>query len=245
MPAGQIRNVLCLLGLLFAAPALGQSAYDRPWQLPGPLVVIDPYEGNAIDWDRLVTDPNVKAVIHRAFFGLTQDRRFEAQVAEAQRRNLLVGAYLLGRPGDPIAQADALVDLAARTNVRFLALDIENLDPARSMTPDNAVRFIERVHQRTGRYPAFYTNWSTYQFITAHYPATSVFAQTPLWVARFRNELGTQNPRLWRDYTLWQFSSEINCRPGQTCAYRVPGTGTDMDVNIFRGSEAELRALFE
>ena len=165
-------------------------------------------------------------------------------MAAAREKGLLVGAYLLGRPGDPIAQADALVDLANRTGVTFLALDIENLDPALSMTLPNAVQFIERVHEKTGRYPAFYTNWSTYNHISSTYGPNSVFAKTPLWVARFRNMLGNQNRTVWQDYSFWQFSSEINCMPGRTCAYRVPGTQTDMDVNIFNGTEEQLRALF-
>lgn len=235
----------CVGGSLLAAQAaVAQTAYDRPWALPNPIIVIDPYEGNSVDWDRVATDRNVKAVIHRAFYGLRQDRQFVSRVAAARAKGLLVGAYLLGRPGDPIAQADALIALANRTGVTFLALDIENLDPALSMTLPNAIRFIERVKEKTGRYPAFYTNWSTYNHISTTYAADSAFSKTPLWVARFRNQLGTQNRTVWRDYSFWQFSSEINCSPGRTCAYRVPGTATDMDVNIFNGTEAQLRALF-
>ena len=230
--------------LLAAQQAAAQTAYERPWARPNPIIVIDPYEANSVDWARVATDPNVKAVIHRAFHGRRQDRQFVARVAAAREKGLLVGAYLLGRPGDPIAQADALVDLANRTGVTFLALDIENLDPALSMTLPNAVRFIERVHEKTGRYPAFYTNWSTYNHISSTYGPNSVFAKTPLWVARFRNMLGNQNRTVWQDYSFWQFSSEINCMPGRTCAYRVPGTQTDMDVNIFNGTEEQLRALF-
>ena len=50
---------------------------------------------------------------------------------------------------------------------------------------------------------------------------------------------------MWSDYTLWQFSSEINCSPTKTCLYRVPGTAYDMDVNVFNGTEAALKALFQ
>ena len=45
--------------------------------------------------------------------------------------------------------------------------------------------------------------------------------------------------------TFWQFSSELNCKPNQTCPYRVPGTREDMDVNVFRGSETDLKQLFQ
>jgi GH25 family lysozyme M1 (1,4-beta-N-acetylmuramidase) len=234
----------------FAALAPGaasaQDAHDRPWTLPGPIIVIDPYQANPVDWDQVATDRNVKAVIHRAYHGMTPDSRFVARAAAARAKGLRYGGYLLGKPGDPIRQADALIAVAAATGTKFLALDIENLDPRLSMTLPDAVRFIERIHAKTGRYPALYVNYSTYQHLNANYGPGSVFAKTPLWIARFRNEVGAMNPRIWRDYTFWQFSSEINCKPTTPrCLYRVPGTGRDMDVNIFNGSEADLAALFD
>ena len=234
------------LAAVAAAPAAAQDAHDRPWTLPNPVIVIDPYSGNSVDWTKVATDANVKAVIHRAYYGLTPDSKFVARAAAARAKGLRYGAYLLGRPGDPIRQADALIAVAAATGTKFLALDIENLDPRLSMTLANAIRFIDRVHARTGRYPALYVNYSTYRHINANYPASSVFAKTPLWVARFRNQVGAMNPKIWPDYTFWQFSSEINCTPATpACLYRVPGTGRDMDVNIFNGSEADLAALFD
>lgn len=236
---------LAALAAFASEPAAGQDAHDRPWTLPNPIIVIDPYQANDVDWDKVATDRNVKAVIHRAYYGLTPDSKYVARAASARAKGLRYGLYLLGRPGDPIRQADALVAAGAATGAKFLALDIENLDPARSMSLPDAARFIERVHARTGRYPAFYTNYSTYLHINANYAASSIFANTPLWIARFRNQVGAMNPIIWPDYRFWQFSSEINCTPARTCLYRVPGTKTDMDVNIFNGSEAELAALFD
>jgi lysozyme len=64
-------------------------------------------------------------------------------------------------------------------------------------------------------------------------------------VARFGPKVGLTSTRVWDDYTLWQFSSEINCSPQRTCFHRVPGTASDMDVNVFNGDLAALRALFE
>jgi GH25 family lysozyme M1 (1,4-beta-N-acetylmuramidase) len=230
----------------FATPAAGQNAHDRPWTLPNPIIVIDPYQGNSVDWDQVATDRNVKAVIHRAYHGMTPDSKFVARAAAARAKGLRYGAYLLGKPGDPIRQADALIAAAAATGTKFLALDIENLDPRLSMTLPDAIRFIDRVHAKTRRYPVLYINYSTYQHINANYGPSSVFAKTPLWIARFRSQIGAMNPRIWRDYSFWQFSSEINCMPATpTCLYRVPGTGRDMDVNVFNGTEADLAALFD
>jgi lysozyme len=221
-----------------------QTSSSKPWLAPNPILVLDPYESNEIDWEKLSTDKVIKAVIHRAFFGLTPDRKYVERVAEAKKRGLLAGIYLLGRPGDPLKQADALVAAGAKVGVTFLALDIENMDPKRSMTISDAARFMKRVHERTGRYPAFYTNFSTYQFVSRTQTAGSVFGKTPLWLARFRDSHGMSDFRVWKDYTIWQFQSEINCLSGQQCPRRVPGTASDMDVNVFRGGEEDLRKLF-
>jgi hypothetical protein len=46
----------------------------------------------------------------------------------------------------------------------------------------------------------------------------------------------------WATYTLWQFSSEIDCSAQGTCLYNVPGTRFDMDVNVFFGTPEGLKA---
>ncbi|KQM62472.1 hypothetical protein ASE75_14405 [Sphingomonas sp. Leaf17] len=233
--------VLALLG----AAASAQSVDDRPWLLPDPIIVIDPYAGNAVNWKAVKTDPHVKAVIHRALYGMRPDARYRERAVEARRQGLLYGIYLLGLPGDPIAQADALVEAGKAINARFLALDIENLDPKRSMTIPDALRFLHRVQARTGHYATLYVNYSTYRHISDRYAANPLLRRTPLWIARFRPTHGMTDHRIWPRYTLWQFSSEINCRPGASCLYRVPGTQADMDVNVFNGDAAALRAAFE
>lgn len=230
--------------LAVSALAHAQSPTDRPWLSNDAVLVLDPYEDNGIDWDQLAKDKQVKAIINRAFFGLRPDKKYEERTAEAKKRGYSVGIYLLGRPGDPIAQADRLIEAGERLGVKFLALDIENMEPSKSMTIPDAAKFIQRVKDKTGRYPAFYTNFSTYTFVSKHFGADSVFAKTPLWLARFGRRIGMNNFNVWKDYTLWQFQSEINCKPKQTCFRRVPGAAFDMDVDVFRGNETELRTLF-
>lgn len=241
----KLKVLSCLtIAAMTTATAGAQSASDRPWEIPATPLVIDPYEANSIDWDKLSQDRAVKGIIHRAYFGTTRDARFEARTAEAKRRGYSVGLYLLGRPGDPVVQADLLVAAGERTGVKLLALDIENMDPRLSMTLADAQRFIERVHELTGRYPLFYTNFSTYTHISRNFDSSSSFARTPLWIARFRGTHGLNDARVWKDYSVWQFQSEINCKRVGTCFRRVAGTNFDMDVNVFRGTEAELRTFF-
>ena len=232
-----------LLLAFLAPPARAQSLDDRPWQLADPVLVIDPFDGNRIDRDALERDRTVRGMLHRAFFGTRKDARVDARIAEAKRRGFGTGIYLLGRRGDPIAQADLLVALGSRLGAGVLALDIEDMSPA-SMTLGDAQRFIERVIEKTGRPPLFYTNFSTYQHISRNFGSSSAFGKTPLWLARFRTRHGMDSTKVWSNYTLWQFQCELNCAAGQTCFRRVAGTDSDMDINVFRGTSAEFSALF-
>jgi len=232
-------------GFLLSSSAFAQTAWNRPWDDPNVLIVIDPYAGNGVDWDKAVTDKRLKAVIHKASEGLTPDPKFVDRANDAKKRGLLWGAYHLGRPGDPIAQADLLLQLADKTGAKFLAIDIEADDPSQYMSLSDAGKFMEYVHSKSGKYPAVYVNFSVYETISRKYDKDSVFAKGPLWIARFKSELGLTSKRVWNDYTFWQFSSEINCSPSKKCFYRVPGTATDMDVNVFRDDMSALKKLFD
>ena len=234
----------CVVCVLLAHGAYAQTPYDRPWDNPAVPIVLDPYGENDIDWDKAVTDQRLKAIIHKASDGADTDSKFVARAAEAKKRGLLYGGYHLGRPGDPIAQADLLLNLAEKTGAKFLALDLEGTS-AKFMSLANAVKFLEHVQAMTGRYPAVYVNKSVYEAISSAYDKSSAFAKGPLWIARFQPTLDIANKKVWDDYTFWQFSSEINCKPSQACLYRVPGTKSDMDVNVFNGDMAALRKLFE
>lgn len=241
----RIAFSMVIMMILLNGGAFARSSGNRPWEDPSVPIIIDPYAENDINWDKAVTDKRLMAVIHKASEGDETDPKFVERAAEAKKRGLLWGAYHLGRPGDPIKQAKKFLDLANATGAKFLAIDIEADDPSKFMSLQDAAKFIEYVHSETRRYPAIYVNYSVYESISKKYDASSVFAKAPLWVARFKPELGMDNHKLWSNYTLWQFSSEINCASSKTCFYRVPGTATDMDVNVFLGDANALRALFE
>jgi hypothetical protein len=89
-----------------------------------------------------------------------------------------------------------------------------------------------------------YANQAVVRQISDIYRKDKVFSKTPLWYARFKSDVTDFPTKTWDVYTLWQFSSEINCKPDhpEDCLYRVPGTQSDMDVNVYRGTVDELRA---
>jgi lysozyme len=109
---------------------------------------------------KVATDTRVKAVIHKASQGLSEDPQFVTRAGEAKARGFLWGAYHLGKPGDPIRQATFFLSLATKTGATFLAIDIEDDNPAKFMSITDAAKFIEYVHTQTGKYPAIYVNWS-------------------------------------------------------------------------------------
>src|SRR6266446_3943074 len=126
----------------------------------------------------------------------------------------------------------------------LLALDLESPDATRHMSFDEARAFIKRIKAKTGRYPLIYANNLVTKAISEQYGADKDFAKTHLWYARFKQKVTDFPEGTWQTYTLWQFSSELNCdaanRPA--CLYTVPGTEYDMDVDVYNGTIEELKS---
>src|SRR5713226_7319893 len=104
-----IRTLLLSASLLTlsALAAFAQSPeFSEPWKNPKVAIAIDPFEKNEIDWDALATDGRVVAIIHRATIGDRADLKYAERRDEAKKRGYKWGAYHLGKPGDPIKQAD-------------------------------------------------------------------------------------------------------------------------------------------
>ena len=95
------------------------------------------------------------------------------------------GSYHLGKPGDPVKQADFYLATAKPAADEVMALDIESLDPARDMSLANARRFIRRIKAKTGRYPMFYANHAVTKAVSDKFGRDDVFSKTHLWYARF------------------------------------------------------------
>jgi lysozyme len=241
------RTLALLIGLLCFSPAtFAQSldpTFNEPWKNPKIAIAIDPFEKNAIDWDALATDPRVVAIIHRATIGDRADLKYAERRDEAKKRGYKWGAYHLGKPGDPIKQADFFLETVRPGKDDLLALDLESPDPTKHMSFDEARAFIKRIKEKTGRYPLIYANNLVTKAISEQYGADKVFAKTHLWYARFKPNVTDFPEGTWKTYTLWQFSSEINCDPANrtACLYTVPGTAYDMDVDVYHGTIEELR----
>ena len=139
--------------------ALAQSPeFSEPWKNPKIALTIDPFEGNDIDWDELATDTRVVAIIHRATIGDRVDRKYAERRDEAKKRGYKWGAYHLGKPGDPIKQADFFLETVQPKADDLMALDLESVDAKKHMSFAEAPVFIKRIKERTGRHPLVYAN---------------------------------------------------------------------------------------
>ncbi len=235
--------ILALTAVMASMAAAQVSQHTRPWDNPSNVIVIDAYGPNVINWDKMKTDTRVVGVIHRATQGKTLDNKYAARKAKALEMGYLFGSYHLGLAGDPVRQADFYLAQVGNAKNELLSLDLEMLD-SKHMSLSNAEAFITRVHEKTGRYPFIYCNNDVFKAINA-LPAGNNFSKCRLWYARFKpNITGYNNGHTWNDYTLWQFSCEVNCQKTGTCLYNVPGTAFDMDINVFNGNRAELENIW-
>jgi GH25 family lysozyme M1 (1,4-beta-N-acetylmuramidase) len=252
---------------LLCLPALAGSPFNEPWRDASRALIIDAYEHNSIDWAKMVTDRRIAAFIAKASDGdgepwncagenVSQEvcrlkfrRYFVAQELYQTRRALAKsmglkwGSYHLGRKGDPIAQADHYLDFAKPTPDEVMVLDIEGLED-KWMSLEDAETFTRRIHQKTGRYPMLYVNGSTARHIADRRDEFRLLSRMKLWYARFATEIEGHFPKgNWDSYDIWQFSATPNCNR-RRCPYRVPGTPTDIDVNVADMTAAELRAAW-
>jgi lysozyme len=239
-----VMIVTAFLTAASGAVSSGQSVeFQGPWTDPTKALVIDFYEENSINWDLLATDARVVGIIHQATDGYYKDRVYLKRRDEAKRRGYAWGSCHVGIPGDGARQADFYLDVAKPAPDEVMALDLESLDPEETMDMDQARQFIGRIKEKTGRYPMVYGDGSVIREISQRFGKDDVFSRTPLWYSRFKGSIARFPKGTWDSYTLWQFKSEMNCSRDQieSCPYLVPGTRTDVDVNVYNGSIAELR----
>ena len=241
---GMRAPLLIVLVIVACSLTFAQSSeFSEPWKNPNIALAIDPFEGNAIDWDQLATDHRVVAIIHRATIGDRVDKKYAERKIEAKKRGYKWGAYHYGKPGDPIKQADFFLETVKPENDDLLALDLESTEFDKHMSFEEARVFINRVKQKTGRYPILYANNTVTRAINDRFGSDDLFARTHLWYARFKKTVSDFPAGTWKTYTFWQFSSEMNCAAADRtqCLYTVPGTEYDMDVDVFNGTIDELR----
>ncbi len=258
---------MALLAASLAVASLPAAASDfsEPWKRADRALVIDAYEYNSVDWQKMAQDQRIVGFINKGSDGLSPPYQctgneteirlckalwkrhavarelFHTRKTVAKAMGLKWGAYHLGRPGNPIDQANNFIDFAQPEPDDLIAIDIEENDPGQWMSLEDAEIFVLHIHRRLGRFPILYTNGVTAQYIADNRDRYRLLSRLPLWYARYKPEIGLHFPKgNWKRYTLWQFSAGANC-DARACPYRVPGTSNDIDVNVASMSAEELR----
>ena len=259
-----------LAAVAFLACGPVHAADDEPWKDPSTALVIDAYELNTIEWDKLVANKRIAGFISKASDGLpevydcrkphrgdsmdhckTMWRKYSVSRELYQTRRMLAkahgllwGAYHLARPGNPIDQANHFLDYAEPAADEMMVLDLESLDSSEFMSLDDAEIFARHVKARTGRYPVLYTNHDTAQYIARRREEYEILSRLPLWYARYKPEIKGVFPMgNWDNYLLWQFSTASNC-DAKSCPMRIDGTRRDIDVNTVPMTKTALAAVW-
>lgn len=264
------RVAMLAAAMMLSIPSAGLGFENEPWKDRSKALVVDAYEMNTIDWDEMARDSRIAGFISKASDGLpevfdckrphngdteahckTMWRKYavtrelyQTRRLLAKSRGLLWGAYHLGRPGNPIDQANHFLDFAAPADDEMMVIDIEGLDPDLYMSLGDAEIFARHVKARTGRYPVLYTNHITARFIANRRDQYRLLSRLPLWYARYKPDIRNVFPMgNWERYALWQFSSRANCGK-RRCPYRVAGTLEDIDVNVASQTKSELARIW-
>ena len=209
-----------------------------------------------VNWYEVVEDEQqivfaiTKATDGPEFLDPTFDRNWIGM----RRVGLVRGAFHYFRPKpDPEAQAENFCRVMQGINHAFdfpLILDVERgkIDPETGITQTKInwkkldleerkrrVRLcLERIEEITGRRPILYTNNATWDEL---FDQTEEFAEYPLWVAHYTQELPTVPANNWagQGYKIWQFTEDgivLGVNKGQP----------PVDINIYPGTLPEMRA---
>lgn len=259
--------VAAFASLCLGNGANAASEFQTPWSNNERAIILDGYEHNSFNLVEIVKDKRIAAFIHKGSDGMPANyyckrivdamqqelctriwRNYAVSRELYQTRRILAkalglkwGAYHLGRPGNPIEQANHFIDYTEPSDDELIAIDIEDNDPARFMSLQDAQIFAEQIKLRTNRYPVLYTNGTTAKYIADRRLEFPILSRLQLWYARYEADIAPHFPKgNWQDYALWQFTSQSNCNK-QRCPYRPSGTNRDIDVNIADMTVTQLR----
>ncbi len=188
---------------------------------------------NGIDWDAVKSDGQSFAFVKATEgFGYINGH-FVEDANRAAAAGLKVGAYHYARPSeDPIRQAAAFAAQLALVPNQTLppVLDLEvseglNADQLAAWTRT----FLTELELLTGRKPMLYT----YKYFwLGEMGNTTEFSEYPLWLAAYQDQ-APEPVGGWDKIAFWQRSG----------SGRVAGIATDVDMNLFNGTHAQLETF--
>jgi lysozyme len=199
-------------------------------------------------------------VIHEATYPpFARDAKYFERQQAATRAGLLWGAYHYANATDPIRQADhflsvvssawAQADPATRPAGVLLVLDFEKNGhyPGGTMRPDQAIAFVQRIRERTGKYPGIYSGEyhlnRTLNSLRLGASQTRVLGNCWLWIANY-----SKQPRataLWNDWHMWQYCGDGRCKLPRSTHPKSIANIIKAERNIFNGSRSALADFWQ
>ncbi|WP_052676062.1 glycoside hydrolase family 25 protein [Paenibacillus sp. IHBB 10380] len=191
-----------------------------------------------INWQQVRAEGHVFAFIKASEGKSVKDKKFIANVQGATMAGLLVGAYHFSRaasPADVKAEVDyflTVTDPVEDSMKLPFVLDIEtNEAGSRTNTVKTVRAWVDYFKQRTGIFPMIYTFPN---FIDTSLDDSS-FRDIKLWYAYYNKDSSPNDRGGWKEWEFLQYSSSGT----------VKGISGNVDMNEYKGSEAQLRAAYD
>jgi lysozyme len=222
------------------------------------VVNLSHYDLMRVDFEAMKRE-GVVGVIHEATYPrFDRDTYYRTRQTAAMRAGLLWGAYHFGDATNPIEQAEHFLNVVG-ANWRgpgvqpggvLLVLDFEKNGhyPGGTMRVDQAARFVERIKQRTGKYPGVYGSENRLRAVMnapgVNRADKAILGNCWLWIANYHYQPTPSSP--WSNWRLWQYTGDGKCdlRPRSAYPIRVANIAR-AERNIFRGSNDALADWWE
>ena len=245
-------SILRAAGFVFALPACAFAASN--------VVNLSHYDMMRPDFIGMKSE-GIVGVIHEATYPrFDRDSKYRERQMAALQAGLLWGAYHFGDATDPVRQADhflSVVGASVPTLLQpekrrpgvLLVLDFEKNGhyPGGSMSVSQAVAFVERIKERTGKYPGIYGSEYRLRQMLYGSGATAahraVLSNCWLWIANYHAEPRATSP--WRGWDMWQYTGDGKCDLRPRGAFPISVANLrKAERNIFRGNNALLQAFW-
>ncbi|MGI9088845.1 MAG: glycoside hydrolase family 25 protein [Chthoniobacterales bacterium] len=201
----------------------------------------------------------IVGIIHEATFPrLERDAKYAERQRAAVAEDLLWGAYHYANSDNPVRQADHFLEVVRnswrqagpgnRPEHVLLVLDFEKNGhyPGGTMRVDQAVAFIERIHERTGVYPGFYGSEFRLRQVLGSPKVTAaqkrVLGQCWLWVANYHFQPQSILP--FGRWKMWQYTGDGVCDLPRGEFPKAVANIRNAERNVFAGTPVNLREFW-
>jgi lysozyme len=191
--------------------------------------------GAAIDWQTVAASGQSFAFIKATEGTGYVNPYFSSDSSKASAAGILPGSYHYAKPGlgDARSQARYYASTLATGAQPSLPPTLD-LEENGGLSADQLTQWVhdwvDEITTLTGRDPIIYTY---YAFWLQDMGNTTEFSDLPLWLAYYGDSLPDPLPGGWSEATFWQYTGEG----------AVDGVYTNVDMNTYYGSDAQLQSL--